>query len=63
MFEKVLTRNFGLPRSESIDVYIANGGYTALPKALHEYTPEQLIEMVTASGLRGRGGAGTRGHP
>ncbi|KPL20549.1 MAG: NADH dehydrogenase [Anaerolineae bacterium SM23_84] len=58
MFEKVLTRNFGLPRSESIDVYIANGGYTALPKALHEYTPEQLIEMVTASGLRGRGGAG-----
>ena len=58
MFEKVLTRNFGLPRSESIDVYIANGGYTALPKALHEYTPEQLIEIVTASGLRGRGGAG-----
>ena len=58
MFEKVLTRNFGLPRSESIDVYIANGGYQALPKALHEYNPEQLIEMVTASGLRGRGGAG-----
>jgi len=58
MFEKILTRNFGLPRSESIDVYIANGGYQALPKALHEYSPEQLIEMVTASGLRGRGGAG-----
>ncbi len=58
MFEKVLTRNFGLPRSESIGVYIANGGYQALPKALHECDPEQLIEMVTASGLRGRGGAG-----
>ncbi len=58
MFEKVLTRNFGLPRSESIDVYIANGGYAALPKVLHEYRPEEVIEMVAASGLRGRGGAG-----
>jgi NADH-quinone oxidoreductase subunit F len=58
MLEKILTRNFGLPRSESIDTYIANGGYTALPKALHEHTPAQLIEIVTASGLRGRGGAG-----
>ncbi len=58
MFEKVLSRNFGLPRSESIDVYIANGGYEALRKALREYTPQQLIETVTASGLRGRGGAG-----
>jgi NADH-quinone oxidoreductase subunit F len=58
MLDKVLTRNFGLPRSESIDVYLANGGYTALRKALQEYTPQQLIEVVTASGLRGRGGAG-----
>ncbi len=58
MLEKVLTRNFGLPRSESIDVYLANGGYQGLRKALQEYTPEQLIEVVTASGLRGRGGAG-----
>jgi NADH-quinone oxidoreductase subunit F len=58
MFEKVLTRNCGLPRSETIDVYMASGGYQALRKALREYTPEQLIEIVTASGLRGRGGAG-----
>jgi len=58
MFERVLTRNFGLPRSETIDVYIANGGYQALPKVLREYTPKQVIEIVTASGLRGRGGAG-----
>jgi len=58
MFERILTRNFGLPRSETIDTYMANGGYQALPKALQEHTPEQLIEMVTASGLRGRGGAG-----
>lgn len=58
MFEKVLTRSFGLPRSESIDTYLANGGYEALRKVLREYTPEQVIEIVTASGLRGRGGAG-----
>jgi NADH-quinone oxidoreductase subunit F len=58
MLERVLTRNFGLPRSESIDVYLANGGYQGLRKALQDYTPEQLIEVVTASGLRGRGGAG-----
>ncbi len=58
MFEKILTRNFGLARSESMDVYVANGGYQALPKVLHEYRPEEVIEMVAASGLRGRGGAG-----
>jgi NADH-quinone oxidoreductase subunit F len=58
MLEKTLTRNFGLPRSETIEVYLANGGYQALQKALREYSPEQLIQLVTASGLRGRGGAG-----
>jgi len=58
MFEPVLTRNFGLPRSETIDVYIANGGYQALPKVLRECSPQQVTETVIASGLRGRGGAG-----
>nr|MBC7246080.1 NADH-quinone oxidoreductase subunit NuoF [Chloroflexota bacterium] len=58
MFERVLTRNFGLPRSESIDTYLASGGYEALRKVLREYTPQQVIDIVTASGLRGRGGAG-----
>jgi NADH-quinone oxidoreductase subunit F len=58
MFEPVLTRNFSLPRSETIDVYIANGGYQALPKVLREANPLQVIETVSASGLRGRGGAG-----
>ncbi len=58
MFEKVLTRNFSLPRSETINVYMANGGYQALPKVLREYPPEKVIKTVTASGLRGRGGAG-----
>ena len=58
MFERVLTKNFGLPRSETIDVYIANGGYQALAKVLRGHTPQEVIDTVTASGLRGRGGAG-----
>ena len=65
MFERVLTRNFGLPRSETIDTYMANGGYQALPKALQELTPGQLIDIVTASGLRGqsiRAGIGPENH-
>ena len=41
-----------------IEDYIAIGGYTALAKAIFEMTPEQIIEEVKRSGLRGRGGAG-----
>ncbi len=43
---------------KSIDDYIALGGYSAVAKALFEMTPEQIIETVKRSGLRGRGGAG-----
>jgi NADH-quinone oxidoreductase subunit F len=42
----------------SIEDYIAVGGYAALAKALLEMTPEQIVEEVKTSGLRGRGGAG-----
>jgi NADH:ubiquinone oxidoreductase subunit F (NADH-binding)/(2Fe-2S) ferredoxin len=42
----------------SIEDYIAHGGYAALSTALYEMTPEQVIEEVRRSGLRGRGGAG-----
>jgi NADH:ubiquinone oxidoreductase subunit F (NADH-binding)/(2Fe-2S) ferredoxin/Pyruvate/2-oxoacid:ferredoxin oxidoreductase delta subunit len=42
----------------SIEDYIARGGYAALSTALYETTPEQVIEEVRRSGLRGRGGAG-----
>ncbi|MGQ9730541.1 MAG: NADH-ubiquinone oxidoreductase-F iron-sulfur binding region domain-containing protein [Candidatus Zipacnadales bacterium] len=42
----------------SLDDYIAVGGYSALAKALHEFQPEQIIEQIKASGLRGRGGGG-----
>ena len=51
-------RNCGLINPESIDEYIAMDGYRALGKALTEMTPDQVIETVLASGLRGRGGAG-----
>jgi len=54
---KVLTKRFGLPNSSSIDTYLATGGYQALRKAL-EMTPEQVLEEVKTSNLRGRGGAG-----
>jgi NADH:ubiquinone oxidoreductase subunit F (NADH-binding)/(2Fe-2S) ferredoxin len=43
---------------KSIDDYLAVGGYSALAKALSQETPEQVVEMVKASNLRGRGGAG-----
>jgi NADH-quinone oxidoreductase subunit F len=54
---KALTRRFGLADSASIDTYLATEGYTALRKALG-LTPEQIIEEVKSSNLRGRGGAG-----
>ncbi len=54
---KILTRRFGLENSASIDTYLATDGYVALRKAL-QMQPEQIIEEVKASNLRGRGGAG-----
>jgi NADH-quinone oxidoreductase subunit F len=54
---QVLTRRFRLPNPQSIETYLANEGYQGLEKAL-AMTPEQVIEEVKASGLRGRGGAG-----
>jgi NADH-quinone oxidoreductase subunit F len=56
--ELLLLRHRGIPDLRRIDVYLANGGYAAVRKALTEQTPEQLVEMVKASNLRGRGGAG-----
>ena len=51
-------KNCGVIDPESIDEYIIAGGYRALSRVLKEMTPEQVIAEVTASGLRGRGGAG-----
>jgi NADH:ubiquinone oxidoreductase subunit F (NADH-binding)/(2Fe-2S) ferredoxin len=54
----IALRNRGMIDPEQIDEYIARGGYTALVKALTKMKPEQIIEQVKQSGLRGRGGAG-----
>ena len=56
-FEPILTRNVGVPNSERIAVYLKRGGYSALRRALQMSTDE-LIALIKASGLRGRGGAG-----
>ena len=55
---RVALRNCGVIDPENIDEYIAFDGYKALAKALTEMTPEQVIDEMLKSGLRGRGGAG-----
>ena len=55
---RIALRNCGVINPENIDEYIAYDGYKALAKALTEMTPDQVIEEVKKSGLRGRGGAG-----
>jgi len=54
---RILSRRFGLPNSASIDTYLATDGYVAFKKALG-MKPEEIIEEVKASNIRGRGGAG-----
>ena len=51
-------RNRGLIDPEKIEEYIARDGYAGMAKALTEMTPEQIVQEVLDSGLRGRGGAG-----
>jgi NADH:ubiquinone oxidoreductase subunit F (NADH-binding)/(2Fe-2S) ferredoxin/NAD-dependent dihydropyrimidine dehydrogenase PreA subunit len=51
-------RNRSMIDAESIDEYIARDGYAALSKVLSSMTPEEVIQEVKTSGLRGRGGAG-----
>ncbi len=54
----IALRNRGVIDPDKIDEYIARDGYRALAKALTRMTPEEVIEEVKASGLRGRGGGG-----
>ncbi len=56
--KRVALRNCGVIDPEEIDEYIAMDGYRALGKCLTEMTPQQVIDVVLESGLRGRGGAG-----
>lgn len=55
---RIVLENCGKIDAESIDEYIAAGGFSALVKVLTEMTPEQVIDEITRSNLRGRGGAG-----
>jgi NADH:ubiquinone oxidoreductase subunit F (NADH-binding)/(2Fe-2S) ferredoxin len=56
--KRIALRNCGLIDPEDIDEYIANKGYQALGHALTAMTPEEVIEVIKKSGLRGRGGGG-----
>ena len=55
---RVVLRNCGVIDPESLEEYVARDGYQALAKCLSEYTPAQVVSIVSQSGLRGRGGAG-----
>lgn len=55
---RIVLENCGNIDAESIDEYIAIGGFSALSKSLFDMTPETVIDEVDRSGLRGRGGAG-----
>jgi NADH-quinone oxidoreductase subunit F len=54
----VISKRWGIADSTKIDVFLQNGGYQALEKALKQMTPETIIDEVKKSNLRGRGGAG-----
>jgi len=58
MGKKILTEHIGTENLDQIDVYISKGGYSSLYKALKTMSPNDVVEEVKKSGLRGRGGAG-----
>jgi NADH-quinone oxidoreductase subunit F len=57
-YRPLLLKNLHRPDSATLAAYRESGGYKALERALKEMSPEQVVEEVKASGLRGRGGAG-----
>ena len=58
MYKRQALRNCGVINPEVIEEYIGTGGYAALGKVLTEMTPDEVIQTILDSGLRGRGGAG-----
>ena len=56
--KRIALKNCGVINPEDIDEYLAFDGYKALEKALKEMTPDEIIDIISKSGLRGRGGAG-----
>ncbi|MBI1884475.1 MAG: NADH-quinone oxidoreductase subunit NuoF [Chlamydiae bacterium] len=57
-YPKILSKNFEVPHAQHIGVYLSGGGYEAARKVYTSWKPEQLIEEVKKSNLRGLGGAG-----
>src|SRR5450755_3742474 len=57
-FEPVLTKGFGTLDLTDLAVYRKTGGFDALAKAMRDMTPEAIVNEISASNLRGRGGAG-----
>jgi len=55
---RIALRNCGVINPENIDEYIGTSGYEALGKVLTEYSPDQVVQTILDSGLRGRGGGG-----
>jgi NADH-quinone oxidoreductase subunit F len=58
MPERLLLKYLHEPGREALDAYLATGGYQAATRALRDMRPDQIVEIVESSGLRGRGGAG-----
>ena len=56
--ERILLRNIDVPDSHTLATYTSRGGYRSWQEVVQNIKPEQLVELVKASGLRGRGGAG-----
>lgn len=57
MISKIVSKNFEIPNSHTIDVALINGRYTSLEKVF-SYTPQEVIDIIKKSGLRGKGGGG-----
>jgi NADH-quinone oxidoreductase subunit F len=58
MPELIVTKDIDAPGLDTLEVYRQHEGYQGLEKALKEYQPEELVDLMKKSGLRGRGGAG-----
>lgn len=58
MGRKLLLEHINVPGIETLEVYRQQGGYRAVEKALKSMSPDDVVEEVKKSGLRGRGGAG-----
>jgi NADH-quinone oxidoreductase subunit F len=58
MPDLIVTKDFDVPGIDTLSVYREHGGYEALAKALNTYQPDEIVDMMKKSGLRGRGGAG-----